>query len=39
MLEWYRPGPAMGDLIEEAMALLRAVLPPARDLAGRHRFA
>lgn len=28
MLEWYRPGAAMGDFIEEVMALLRAILPP-----------
>lgn len=29
MLEWYRPGGTMDDLIDEAAALLRAVLPPA----------
>lgn len=29
MLEWYRPGAGMDDFIEEAMALLRAVLPPS----------
>jgi lysyl-tRNA synthetase class 2 len=28
MLEWYRPGAAMEDLIEEVMSLLRAILPP-----------
>lgn len=28
MLEWYRPGANMDGLIEETMALLRAVLPP-----------
>lgn len=28
MLEWYRPGAGMADLIEETHALLRAVLPP-----------
>jgi lysyl-tRNA synthetase class 2 len=28
MLEWYRPGADMDSLIEEATALLRAVLPP-----------
>ena len=28
MLEWYRPGGTMDDLIEETFALLRAVLPP-----------
>src|SRR5262249_13187314 len=28
MLEWYRPGAGMSDLIVEAFALLRAVLPP-----------
>jgi lysyl-tRNA synthetase class 2 len=28
MLEWYRPGATMDDLITETMALLRAVLPP-----------
>jgi elongation factor P--(R)-beta-lysine ligase len=28
MLEWYRPGADLNSLIEEALALLRAVLPP-----------
>ena len=28
MLEWYRPGAAMADLIAETFFLLRAVLPP-----------
>jgi elongation factor P--(R)-beta-lysine ligase len=28
MLEWYRPGADMDSLIEETVALLRAVLPP-----------
>jgi lysyl-tRNA synthetase class 2 len=28
MLEWYRPGAGMADLIAETFALLRAVLPP-----------
>jgi len=28
MLEWYRPGAGLHDLIAETMALLRAVLPP-----------
>lgn len=28
MLEWYRPGATMDDLIEECAALLRATLPP-----------
>ncbi|MDR3538638.1 MAG: EF-P lysine aminoacylase EpmA [Acetobacteraceae bacterium] len=28
MLEWYRPGATMDDLIGETVALLRAVLPP-----------
>jgi lysyl-tRNA synthetase class 2 len=28
MLEWYRPGASMNDLIAEVMALLRAILPP-----------
>ena len=28
MLEWYRPGAGMADLIDETEALLRAVLPP-----------
>lgn len=28
MLEWYRPGGTMDDLIEETAALLRATLPP-----------
>jgi lysyl-tRNA synthetase class 2 len=29
MLEWYRPGASLADLIAETHALLRAVLPPA----------
>ncbi len=28
MLEWYRPGAGMADLVAETLALLRAVLPP-----------
>ncbi len=28
LLEWYRPGAGMADLIAETVALLRAVLPP-----------
>ena len=28
MLEWYRPGATLDDLIDECEALLRAVLPP-----------
>ncbi len=28
MLEWYRPGATMADLMDEVEALLRAVLPP-----------
>ncbi len=28
MLEWYRPGATMADLIAETFSLLRAVLPP-----------
>jgi lysyl-tRNA synthetase class 2 len=28
MLEWYRPGATMDDLIAEVMALLQAILPP-----------
>lgn len=28
MLEWYRPGAGMDDLIDETVALLQAVLPP-----------
>ncbi len=28
MLEWYRPGATMDDLMAECLALLRAVLPP-----------
>ncbi len=28
MLEWYRPGATLDDLIEEVMALLRTILPP-----------
>ncbi|WP_029311431.1 MULTISPECIES: EF-P lysine aminoacylase EpmA [Acidiphilium] len=28
MLEWYRPGAAMAELIAETIAFLRAVLPP-----------
>jgi lysyl-tRNA synthetase class 2 len=29
MLEWYRPGAGLADLIEQTEAYLRAVLPPA----------
>jgi lysyl-tRNA synthetase class 2 len=28
MLEWYRPGATLDDLMDETLALLRAVLPP-----------
>ena len=28
MLEWYRPGASLGDLMDETEAFLRAVLPP-----------
>ena len=28
MLEWYRPGATLSNLMDETMALLRAVLPP-----------
>src|ERR1700744_6198207 len=28
MLEWYRPGATLDDLVEETTAFLRAVLPP-----------
>ena len=45
MLEWYRPGADMDALIDETMALLRAVLPPVvtcrgvtTDLAGMERL-
>lgn len=34
MLEWYRPGATMGDLMDETEALLRAVLPPSVGRAG-----
>ena len=34
MLEWYRPGGTMDDLIEETFALLRAVLPPVATCRG-----
>src|SRR5580698_7790047 len=34
MLEWYRPGADMDSLIEETMALLRAVLPPVVNCRG-----
>ncbi len=34
MLEWYRPGATMADLMDETEALLRAVLPPVFDYAG-----
>ncbi len=34
MLEWYRPGLGFDGLIEETMALLRAVLPPTVTSAG-----
>ena len=35
MLEWYRPGATLDDLMDETLALLRAVLPPG----GRHAGA
>jgi lysyl-tRNA synthetase class 2 len=34
MLEWYRPGAGMDDLIAETLALLRAVLPPVVECRG-----
>jgi elongation factor P--(R)-beta-lysine ligase len=34
MLEWYRPGAGMGELIDETTALLRAVLPAAVTVRG-----
>jgi lysyl-tRNA synthetase class 2 len=34
MLEWYRPGAGMSDLMDETEALLRAVLPPTVRSAG-----
>jgi lysyl-tRNA synthetase class 2 len=34
MLEWYRPGAGMDELIEETTALLRAVLPAAVTVRG-----
>lgn len=34
MLEWYRPGATLADLMDEAMALLRAVLPPTIECRG-----
>ena len=45
MLEWYRPGATLDDLMAETHALLRAVLPPVvecrgvrTDLAGAERL-
>ena len=34
MLEWYRPGASMHDLMDETEALLRAVLPPVASCRG-----
>jgi len=34
MLEWYRPGATIDNLMDEAMALLRAVLPPTVECRG-----
>ncbi len=34
MLEWYRPGATLDDLMDEAHALLRAVLPPVVECRG-----
>ena len=34
MLEWYRPGATLDDLIGETQALLRAVLPPVVECRG-----
>ena len=34
MLEWYRPGFGMGDLMDEVEALFRAVLPPEIRVSG-----
>ena len=46
MLEWYRPGATMADLMDECAAFLRAVLPPvvhcrgiATDLATDERLS
>src|SRR5581483_8631921 len=36
MLEWYRPGADLDSLIEECMALLRAVFPPVVACRGVH---
>jgi lysyl-tRNA synthetase class 2 len=35
MLEWYRPGATMTDLMDETEALLRATLPPSVAIRGR----
>jgi lysyl-tRNA synthetase class 2 len=34
LLEWYRPGAGIGDLMDEVEQLLRAVLPPVVTFAG-----
>jgi lysyl-tRNA synthetase class 2 len=36
MLEWYRPGATMADLMDEVEALLRAVLPPILHRGAEH---
>ncbi len=35
MLEWYRPGATLNDLMDETEALLRAVLPPCWEYNGQ----
>ncbi len=34
MLEWYRPGASLADLMDEVEAFLRAVLPPVVEMRG-----
>ena len=34
MLEWYRPGASLSDLMDEVEAFLRAVLPPVVEMRG-----
>jgi len=36
MLEWYRPGAGLDDLMDETEALLRAVLPPVVECRGER---
>ncbi len=38
MLEWYRPGASLAELMDEVEAFLRAVLPPVVEMRGARTF-